>query len=131
MLAGAATAFAATVAPATRVPLVFKKLRRSIVLPCLYERIVRDDVLVKVGRELRRPLLCCEIDIGDPEALLIAVGPLVVVQQTPEEVALHRRSLRDAAMELRQVLAQKHDAIGVQNASLAVHHVVRRAAVLR
>src|ERR1700759_1837985 len=48
------------------------------------------DLAVPPGALLQLALLRFEADVADAEALAVAVGPLVVVEHAPEEVALDR-----------------------------------------
>src|SRR6516164_5411270 len=90
--------------------------------------VLRDRVLVPLGAELWRALLRLEVHIVDAEALRVAIGPFEVVEQAPEEVALHRIALSYGAMQMGDVVAQVHHAINVVDAAGGVDHVVGRAA---
>src|SRR5213076_12665 len=49
----------------------------------------RDEVAVPVEAVLRNALERRVVDVDDPEALRVPVRPLEVVEQAPDEVALH------------------------------------------
>src|ERR1035438_9013831 len=72
----------------------------------LDDAVLADDLLVEAGAEFGCALLGFEVDVDDAEALVISVGPLVVIEQTPDEVTFHGDALRDGAMELAEVVAQ-------------------------
>jgi alpha-N-arabinofuranosidase len=93
-------------------------------------RVARDDFPVPVRAQLWNSLLGGEIDVVNAEALLVAVGPFVVVEQAPEKVALHRIVPGHCAVQVREVIAQEHHSIGVVD-SAGVRDVIRGAAVLR
>ena len=76
-------------------------------------RVLRDHVAKEACAELWRADLCVEIDVIKTEALVQTVDPLEIVHQAPEEVAAHRNALLRRALELRQIVAQIHDAVGV------------------
>src|ERR1035438_4003365 len=68
----------------------------------LDDAVLADDLLVEAGAEFGGALLGFEVDVDDAEALVISVGPLVVIEQTPDEVTFHGDALRDGAMELAE-----------------------------
>src|ERR1035437_2091176 len=69
----------------------------------LNDAVLANDLLVEAGAEFGSALLGFEIDVDDAEAFVISVGPLVVIEQTPDEVTFHGDALRDGAMELAEV----------------------------
>ena len=78
----------------------------------LSEAVAGDDFFVEVGGHLGSALLSLEVDVVDAEAVGIAVGPFVVVHEAPAEVALDGNALADSAVELSEVVAEVHDAVG-------------------
>src|SRR5262249_17423104 len=79
---------------------------------------------------LRRPLLRLEVHVHQPETIAEPLGPLKVVHRAPLEVALHRHAVFGRPLELSQVSAEEHDAVGVINLAVVGNDVLRRAAVL-
>src|SRR6266849_1224570 len=98
--------------------------------PASLDCIPRNYFAVPLRAELGRTFLRLEVDIVETESLAIAVGPFKVVHQAPEEVTLDRVPFRGRPMQMRQVIAQIHHAIGIFNASPCSDHIVSRAAVL-
>ena len=90
----------------------------------------RGDLPIERCTQLRRALLGGIIDVEEPETGAEAVGPLEIVHQAPMEIAAHRHALGRRALQLRQVAAQEHDAVGVVDETVRGRHVGRRAAVL-
>src|SRR4029450_8288058 len=87
--------------------------------------------LAEPGRaEFRRALLRLEVDVHEPEAISESCIPLEVVHHAPLEIALDRYALRCRPMELRQVVAQKHDAIRVVELSVGGDYLIAGAPVL-
>ena len=80
---------------------------------CLCEAVAGDDFAVEVGAEFWGAFLGFEVDVVDAEAVGVAVGPFVVVEQAPEEVAADGDAFGDAAVEVGEVVAEVHDAVGV------------------
>src|SRR5205809_998881 len=68
--------------------------------------------------------------LEEAETSAEAVGPLEIVHQAPMEIAAHRHTLGRRALQLCQIAAQEHDAIGVVDEASGGWHVGRRAAVL-
>src|SRR6266516_3375105 len=68
--------------------------------------------------------------LEEAETSAEAVGPLEIVHQAPMEIAAHRHTLGRRALQLCQIAAQEHDAIGVVDEAFGGWHVGRRAAVL-
>ena len=79
--------------------------------------VLGNHVLVPLRTQLGRPLLCFEVDVVNAESFAVSIGPLEVVEETPEEVAFHRIVLCDRAMKMGEVVAQIHDAIDVVDAT--------------
>src|ERR1700735_4111011 len=84
------------------------------------DRVARDYAAIKLRAELGRALLGGVVDPGEAEALGVAAAPLEVVQQAPQEIAAHRCAVGDRALQLAEVLPQKHDAVDVQHATLGI-----------
>src|SRR5579875_3189930 len=95
----------------------------------LHDAVVGDDLFVKHGAEFWGALLSFEIDVGDAEALFVAIGPLVVVEEAPKEVALDGNAFGDGALELGEVIAEVHDAVGVVDVTVRGDDVGGGAAV--
>ncbi len=64
-------------------------------------RVSRDDLAIERGAQFWRSLLRCVIDVMQTEAIGVAVGPLKVVHQTPEKIALHWYAVSGRSLELR------------------------------
>src|ERR1043165_1510584 len=69
-----------------------------------------DEVAVKKRAPLRRPLLRRKVHVHDPDPLRVAVAPLEVLEQRPDEVAADVDARRHRARQRREVLAQVVDA---------------------
>src|SRR5438552_3162576 len=89
-----------------------------------------DGVGVVAGGQLGRAYLRLEVAVDDAEAALVAVFPLVIVDERPQEVAVDGHAVADGAVHFAQVVAQVVAPVQVMH--LAVHHrlVVVAAAVL-
>src|SRR5271168_1995797 len=90
----------------------------------LHHRVARNHFAIVFSALLGCPLLCLEIDIVNAESLAVPIGPFEVVQQTPQEVALHRITLRSCAMQMRQMIAHIHHAVGVFDMPGSIQHIV-------
>ena len=90
----------------------------------------RDHLLVPVERVLRDALLGLVVDVDQAEALLVAVGPLEVVEQRPGVVAGHRHAVLDRARELEQVAVHEVDALRIVDLAVQEHLIAHRQAVL-
>ena len=66
----------------------------------------------------------------DAKAVLVAVGPLVVVHEAPAEVAADGDAFGDGAVELGEVVAEVHDTVSVVDVAVGGEDVGRRGAVL-
>ena len=75
-----------------------------------HNSIARDHFAVKLSAQLRSSLLRLEVDLMDPEASLISVGALVVTQKAPKKISAHRHTFSNSPLQVRQVIAQIHDA---------------------
>src|ERR1035441_593934 len=96
----------------------------------LDDAVLADDLLVEVGAEFASALLGFEVDVDDSEALVISVGPLVVIQQAPDEVAFDGDALRDGTVELAEVVAQVHDAVAIVDVAIRGERVGGGGAIL-
>src|SRR5262245_4281701 len=79
--------------------------------PSLQHRLPRvaracDGVTVPASTVLRRALAGLVVDVDQAEALGIAVRPLEVVEQAPDEVALDARAVLQRACHGRDVSVQ-------------------------
>src|SRR5690349_14992238 len=89
-----------------------------------------DVVAVPERAALRDSLLGVVVDAHDPEALVVAVLPLEVVQQRPRVVALHPHALGRGAAQRVQVVAQECHPRRVLDDAVDEPLVVERRAVL-
>src|SRR3954447_4004067 len=89
-----------------------------------------DDVRVPVSGALDRALLCAVVDVDQAEALVVAVGPLEVVQQGPGEVAGQRGALAGGRGAGGEVALQVVLAFGVVDRAVRAYDVGVRGAVL-
>src|SRR5690606_28427506 len=71
------------------------------------------------------------VDVDRAEPLAVAVGPLEVVQQRPQEVAAHVGAVLDGPVDGGQVAAHVGDPGGVVDPALGVGVVVEGRTVLR
>src|SRR3954463_4891848 len=92
--------------------------------------VLRDHVAIEAGAEFRRTQLRIEIDVVEPKALVEPKYPFEIVHQAPEEIAAHRHAFGGGALELGQVVAQIHDAVGFVDLAVGRHDVVAGGAVL-
>src|ERR1035438_7101061 len=95
----------------------------------LEDRVGADYFFVEVVGELGSALLGFEVDVGYTEALRETGGPFEVVEEAPEEVAVNGDALGDAALHLREVVAEVHDAIAVEDTAVGTEDVGGGAAV--
>src|SRR5690606_23300460 len=86
-------------------PRIFRKASHDGVLAC--------GLAEPPGAELGRALLGLEIDVDQPEAVAEARGPFEVVHRAPVEIPLDGDAFGGGTLELRQVRAEEHDAVGV------------------
>jgi hypothetical protein len=83
----------------------------------LLDGIPRNDFAVPLRTELRRAGLGFEVNVVKAEALAIAVRPLVIIEQAPEEITFDGVAFGGGAMQVGEVIAQIHHAVGVLDAS--------------
>src|SRR5580765_6101263 len=94
-------------------------------------RVSCDQVAVPERAPLGRPPLVFEVHGDDPEAAVVAVFPLEVVEQRPHVVAADVDTLVDRTFDRGDVVAQVGDALRVLDDRLPVHRwVLERGAVL-
>ena len=67
----------------------------------------------------------------EAEALAVAIGPFVVVEQAPEEIALNRVAFGGGAVHVSQVVAKEHHAVGIFDAAVGSKDIVGGSAVFR
>src|SRR5262245_4358330 len=79
----------------------------------LLQLVAPDDRAQGAGALVDDALLRREVDADQTEPRAVAVGPLVVVEQRPVEVAEHRDVLADRARHLPQVHEDELPARGV------------------
>src|SRR5258708_4843163 len=79
----------------------------------LYHRVFGDGFAEVSCAEFRGPLPRLEVDIDEAEAGCKALAPLEIVHQAPEKVAFYRHALRGRPVQMSEVVAKKHDTIGV------------------
>src|SRR5947207_9495072 len=107
----------------------------SVVTPtmarlALSHGVARDDLPVERRAQLGRATLRRVVHIMEAEPVPVAVGPLEVVHQAPQEVALHGHSVGHGPLELTEIVAQEHDAVGVIHLPVRGGNVRRRSTVL-
>src|ERR1700710_3012837 len=83
-----------------------------------------DQRGVPVAAGLDAPDLGVEVDVDQAEALVIAVGPLEVVQERPGEVSGQGDALVRRTGTGREVALQVGDALAVVDHSGRVDHIV-------
>src|SRR3954468_22044038 len=82
-------------------------------IPPLRHAIPGDDLVVERGAQLGRATLRGVVHIVKAESVPVAVGPLEVVHQAPEEVALHGHAVGHGALELTEIVSQVHNTVSV------------------
>src|SRR6266702_5194504 len=87
------------------------------------------DFFVEVSAEFGCAFLRGEVDVMDAEAIGVAVSPLVVVHERPAEVALDRDTFGDGAVQMGEVVAEIHDAVGVVDVTIGGEDVRGGASV--
>ena len=88
------------------------------------DAIVGGDAGVPAAGIFDGALLVLEIDVGEAEALAVALGPLEVVEQAPGVVAADVGALGDGASEPVKVLAEIVGAAGVADDAVGIGAVV-------
>src|ERR1700751_1283088 len=94
-------------------------------------RVAGDHIAVKGCAELGLACERIEIDVIEPKALLKTKDPFEIVHQAPEEIAAHRRTFGNTALQLSQVIAQKHDAVEVVDLAIGGDLIDSGCAVFR
>jgi hypothetical protein len=85
----------------------------------------RRDLGVPVTRILDHPFRALfEVNEHDPEALGIALGPLEVVQKTPEMIGPDRDTVFDRPVQFLQMAPQVSDARVVMDAAIGSGRVL-------
>src|SRR5207253_7324455 len=109
--------------------------RKLIVFPLALARsddgVARNHFAVEVRAQFRRAFLRLVVNVVKAEAVRVAVRPLEVVHETPEEVAAHGHALGRRAPQVREVVAQVHHSVRVVDAPVLRRYVGRGATVLR
>ena len=85
------------------------------------DRVPRDHVAIERHAEFGHPGLRLEIDVVQPEALFVSEDPFEIIHQAPQEVAANRHALRGRALQLRQIVAQVHDAVEIVDFAVGVN----------
>src|SRR5262249_56515767 len=94
------------------------------------EAVPRGDAPVPAPGLLQRAVLRLAVAPGEAEALLVALGPLEVVEQRPGVVAAHVRARLDRARERLEVAAVVVDAALVADPAVRPRPIEAAAAVL-
>src|SRR6185312_15151338 len=66
----------------------------------LLHAVFANDLFIERRTQLRRALLCREVHVDNPEPLRVAIGPLIVVQQTPQKITSNRHAVRNRPTQL-------------------------------
>src|SRR5436190_8131482 len=94
-------------------------------------RVSGDQVAVPESAALRNAPLVREVHGDDPEAAVVAVLPLEVVEQRPDVVAADVDPLTDGELDRGDVVAQVGNSVGVLDDGVPVdRRVLERGAVL-
>src|SRR3954469_17650822 len=75
-----------------------------------------EELGVPAAAVLHPPLLRGVVDVDDAEPLAVAVGPLEVVHERPDEVALERDAVGDRLLRAGQVRGEERRPLGVVDA---------------
>src|SRR6266516_6095378 len=94
------------------------------------EAVAGDHLPIPVGAVLQHALLGGVVNVDQAEALGVALFPLEVVQQRPDEVAAQVHPGGDGALRRAEVAIQEADAVGIVDLALRVGVVVEGGAVL-
>src|SRR5689334_21825096 len=89
-----------------------------------------DDVRVPVPAPLHRAPLRLVVDVHEAEALVVAIGPLEVVEQRPGEVSGEGDALAGRRGTGGEVLLQVPRALGAVDGAVGAHDVGIGGAVL-
>src|SRR5512135_93529 len=92
--------------------------------------VLPHDLRVPSGRELGGTRLRRVIDVDDAESLAVALGPLEVVQERPEEIAAQVEAFGHGAVERDQIIAQVLAAVEVEDRAAGGDLVVEGRAIL-
>src|SRR4051812_24134816 len=96
----------------TRLPGLTRPRRRSLPHRDVLA-VAADDVREPAGARLRGAPLGRIVDVDEPEPLRIALRPLEVVEERPDEVPLDRRSRVDRETDLPEMPVEVRDAVEV------------------
>ena len=91
---------------------------------------VGDQVAVPGEARLRDPPQRRVVDVDDPEPLPVAMRPLEVVEQRPDEVARDRDAVGDCALDRVDVPGEERLPLGVVDHAVVAQRVAERSAVL-
>ena len=80
-----------------------------------HDPVIADHLRVPAAAELGRASLRAEGDVDDAEPFLVALGPLEVVEQRPEEIATDVVALGHGSVQLDQVAPQILAAVQVED----------------
>src|SRR6266404_5910271 len=105
-------------------------MMRSIGVWPLHHSVPGDNLAVERGAQLWRATLRGVVHVVEAESVRVTVGPLEVVHQAPEEVALHGHAVGHGALELTEIIEQVHDAVGVVYLAVRSWDIRRRGAIL-
>ncbi len=106
------------------------RFRRMCSLSRLQNSVARNDLAIPLGGKLGGTLECFEIDIVNAEAFAVAIGPLKIVEQAPQEVALDGVVFLGGPVKVGDMAAQIHHAICIFNAPFGSNNIVGGTAVL-
>lgn len=96
----------------------------------LHHRVTPRGLAKPSGAHFWRPLLCVEVHVHQPEPVTEAGRPFEVVHRAPVEIAFDRYTLGCRALQLGQVGADEHDAVGVVDVAVIGELIFAGAAVL-
>src|SRR5438876_4008370 len=83
-----------------------------------------QEVAVPGAAQLRPPPLRREIDVMEPEAVGVALGPLEVIEQSPGEIPPDRDAARDRLTQRRHVTDEVVAALDIVHGPVGVDEVV-------
>src|SRR6266853_4439504 len=89
-----------------------------------------QEVPVPAAAQLRPPPLRREIDVVEPEAVGVALGPLEVIEQRPGEISPDRDAARDRLTQCRHVTDEVVAALDIVHGPVGVDEIVVARAVL-
>src|SRR5712691_2056017 len=89
-----------------------------------------DEIAVPAERGLRRAPLSAEVDMHEAEPLVVALGPLEIVDQRPDQVTAHVDASDDRLAHRPDMAVQVADPRLVVDGPVGGYRVIRRAAIL-